>query len=270
LLFFTANLNFPNEYNDCEAGKLENKRIKEELLQKYIAKPASKRVNYLNNGFLNPFYCPLNSIVGTNSQNEDKSYFILRNMKLLTKLKNYFYNFNNKKIVSEVIFAELRNCVDNFDEILERSYINVRLTAFEKGTVASYSQIYALNDTDLNMKELKIDENIDLKSFKKAIKDSQEKFVDKNELYSLIDENSFQTFQDEMNKTSSRKLVGFVINSKFTLVNGQCSANATITTKSIIEMILKQQNNAKFRNIVFYRTPTSLQYSLAKINYFYI
>ena len=262
-------MNFPNEYHDCESGKEESSRIMNELLKKYEAKPASKRVNYLKNGFLNPFYCPFNSILSTN---EEKKFFVLRNFKFLTKLKNYFYNTNNqKKIDKDKILADLRSTVANFDEVLNHSFINVRLAAFERGTVATFSQIYALKNSDTTI----ADKNLDLSVFQRvlnSVKKKNEKEVQtENKVPTeLIDEKLFNLYHDELNKTENHQLIGFVINSKFSLVNGQCSANASIKTNMLVEMIFNQQTSEKLKNTVLYRTPTSVKYNLAKINHFYI
>ena len=223
---------FPNEYNDCEAGKIENNRIKEELLKKYSAKPASKRVNYIINGFLNPFYCPFNSIVDKNLK-EEKPFFVLRNLRFLTKLKTYFFDQN--KVNKDKFIAELKSTVVNFDEILNNSYINVRLSAFERGTIATYSQIYAHNDEE-NV------ESIDLNVFKQVMSSLKKiEKSDEKEFYEISDEKFFKLHLDELKKKNpNENLIGFVINSKFSLVNGQCNANAAIRTNFFIDTLLKK------------------------------
>jgi hypothetical protein len=233
------------------------------LLEKYTAKPASKRVNFINNGFLNPFYCPFNSLVA----DQKKTFFILRNQKFLLKLKTYFFNSNNQnKLNKEKILDELKSIADNFDEILSSSYVNVRITAFEKGTVAPYSQIYELSDENLTEK------NLDFSLFKQTMISVKKKMKLENEakINEIDNEEFFKLNLEELNKSNkTEKLVGFVINSKFSLVNGLNAANAAIRTNYIIDSILNEKENKSLKNTVLYRTPSSVKYNLAKINNFY-
>ena len=233
-------------------------------MEKYCAKPASKRVNYINSGFLSPFYCPFSSLI----DNKENKFFILRNVRFLLKLKAYFFNSNNQnKLNKEKFLAELKSTVENnFDEILSNSYTNVRLTAFERGTVAPYSQIYSLNnENNQKMAEKNIDFNLlkqTLNSVKKKMKLENEK-----ELFEIESEEFFRLNLEELNQ--NEKLIGFVINSKFSLVNGLNAANAAIKTSYIIDTILNEEKEKGLKNTVFYRTPTSVKYNLAKINHFY-
>lgn len=174
---------------------------------------------------------------------------------------------------------DLKESIEEFNDIIENSYINVRLTSYGRGTIDKNSQIYLLNENDLNLKNIeKLEDVIEFKSFKKLVKNIKHNEIKKisdvenDELKYLANESDFEKYQIEINKNLlKRKLIGFVNNSKLTLVNGKFSANAAIMTKYIIEIILKQQYfNNKFKYFVLYRTPTSIKYKLAKLNYLYI
>jgi hypothetical protein len=121
----------------------------------------------------------------------------------------------------------LKNTADNFDEILTSSYVNVRIIAFEKGTVAQYSQIYELSDENLTEK------NLDFSLFKQTMISVKKKMILENEteIHEIDNEEFFKLNLEELNKSNkTEKLVGFVINSKFSLVNG-LNANATEVKK---------------------------------------
>jgi tryptophan synthase alpha subunit len=92
----------------------------------------------------------------------------------------------------------------------------------------------------------------------------------KTEFHEIDNEEFFKLNLEELNKSNkTEKLVGFVINSKFSLVNGLNAANAAIRTNYIIDSILNEKEKKSLKNTVLYRTPSSVKYNLAKINNFY-
>ena len=133
-----GNLQFPNEWIDTESSRIECEVQKNGLYKKYLARPPSKRINYLKNGTLSPFSCPWLSIQklhqSTPSQAAtDKPFFILKNRRLIRKLENLFFNKNGQlKQAYDLNAGDM--------ELINNSYLGVRLTGHGKVEFFFYSK----------------------------------------------------------------------------------------------------------------------------------
>lgn len=72
---------------DSNAGKGNEKRIEQELRDKYFRLPPSKRVNYIKLGINSPFNCPWNILLSDWSNQQINEYYILRNRVLLNDIQ---------------------------------------------------------------------------------------------------------------------------------------------------------------------------------------
>lgn len=72
---------------DSNAGKDNEKRIEQELRDKYFRLPPSKRVNYIKFGINSPFVCPWNILLSDWSNQQINKYYILRNRTLLNDIQ---------------------------------------------------------------------------------------------------------------------------------------------------------------------------------------
>lgn len=108
-----------------------------------MSKPPSKRVNYLKLGYFNAFYLPWHGVLKLNSKqtNEtpecDEKFFILRNKKILLKLSNGLF-CKNRQLKQNLSFEQ------NEIDVLEKSFIGVRLTSVGKGNIDQFSLLYGL------------------------------------------------------------------------------------------------------------------------------
>lgn len=72
---------------DSAAGKLEEKRIENELKEKYFRLPPSKRVNYIKLGINSPFICPWDLLLKDWCEEHIYDFFVLRNRQLLNQIQ---------------------------------------------------------------------------------------------------------------------------------------------------------------------------------------
>jgi hypothetical protein len=293
LNFESSNLSFPNEFSDTEAGRLAQESSKLELFKKYMAKPPSKRVNYLKKGFLNPFHCPFNSLLNvkmnssSNVRIEKINYFILRDRQIISKLNDLFSNRNKQQIFRR--FNELLK--DLNEDIFNQSYVGVRLVASGGGKFENNSLLYSLGQ-----KQEEKSQNIQRSAISQLIKVHRTEAIKKlrenndtnlnesisnlNKLlrtnfnkYDLLrDESAFETYHIETTKKANLNApIGFIKTSGYTLFKGKCSANGFILFKSIIELVksAKSKNSTNFNRILF-KTPSGVLFRQAKIENFYL
>ena len=296
LLFESGNLKFPKEFLDTNSSQILNDQLKHELFKKYSARPPSKRINYLKSGFLSPFNFPTKSLVSIYNFEENSmldsssTFFIIRNKQFLNKLSNIIYSSKQNKKQKIDLFQSLSE-----EEIknLSKSFVCVRLIPVGKGKMEKFSLLFEskkLNENDLNLEKnhSKITVNkmvanfrsefllsIDDKSKPTASLTQPKSKLNKliknkfNKQNILINEENFEKYFIELSDSSfSRKPIGFVCDSSFTLVNGKFSANGFILTQFLIDSIEKRENSDL--SAVDYKTTSSNLYNHAKIKQIYI
>ena len=270
------NLHFPSEYSDTNAGKQENECLKEKLFKKHLARPPSKRVNFLKHGILSPFSGPYDSIMKLHSSSsQDETFFILRNRQLLNKISNLFFNKNKQIKANELSAHEI--------ELLGKCFINVRLESTGKGNMENFSLIYHYSDK----KEIQQSDQAKaiigdlINKYKhdeiKAICESNKKGITKptlnrllkskfNKQNLLIQEKRFEIYQTQLQKLKDNQTaIGFISKSNFRLASGKYNANGFILGKSFVEIIQKSENN-----LVNYITPSCQTFfKTAKISNLY-
>ncbi len=177
--------------------------------------------------------------------------------------------------------------------LINSSYIGVRLISVDKGTLERFSLIYARTSekSAVNKEYINI-------SIRKLIDDSKKTHAAQveasnpsvtqptlnklirtgfNKSSLLVDEKTF--LEHEMNLHGSegnRTPIGFVQNNGFTLVSGKCGGNAFVVTSAIIELIqyksrMWKESKKRFDpTIVEYRTPScGLMIKKARIKHFF-
>lgn len=72
---------------DCEAGMLEERRVENDLKEKYFKKPPSKRVNYTKLGVTHPFSCPWYTLLKDWGKIVEERLFVLRDKDILNNLE---------------------------------------------------------------------------------------------------------------------------------------------------------------------------------------
>jgi hypothetical protein len=290
LLFESGNLQFPHEHCDTVSSQVENEKVKCELYVKYCRKPASKRVNYLKHGSLSAFYYPLSSILSLSLQKttnlNEASFFILRDKKILNQLSTIFFQ-KNKQIKSDTSKLALMSHASS--DFMDNSYIAIRLSSYGKGTLDKFSLIFNYDKGEQETMSM-VNEHSKLvvdsligehrrefiskleksqKTNKATLNQCLRKRFNKNEL--LCQEASFFKYQVELSDSESFSApIGVVLNSHFNLATGTCSANGLVLSKSIMQLITRNETSAP-RNLVTYKTPDSPQISrIAKIEHFFI
>lgn len=286
LLFESGNLKFPNEYLDTNAGLRENDEIKNEVYKKYLLKPPSKRINHLKSGFLCPFYFPIRTIFNLNQAKieanlNESSIFILRNKQLISKVINAVFNNKGKKLTLDLSQDELN--------LVNSSYIGVRLTTIGKGKIDKYSLLYKyeqLSDSnqvknELNNSKLVLNKMVEdyKREFLAKIDDNDKNKSNINKLVKhkfnkcdmLVNEDKYLSYEIELNDSKDHKTpIGFVCNSGITLVNGKFSANGFILTKYIVDLINNKNEKTNSLSLVNYKSPSACGiFKTAKINQFY-
>lgn len=259
LLFESGNLQFPFEYCDTIAAKTEDDKTKNDLFNKYISKPPSKRVNYLKHGIFSPFYCPFETIVNINhDSSNEREFFVLRNRHLLNKLSKLCFN-KNKQLKLDKTFTQ-----DELD-MMKKSYIPMRLIGHEKGKIEKFSLLYKYSDkkqVEQDEKEKKLIANL-ISDYRREVmeklsdKEKENKPATLNKLikakfnkYELLRrEETFERFTRESNKAGLvNKPVGFVYSSGFSLVNGKYNANAFVLAKHFVDCIQECNQNLNLIN----------------------
>jgi len=253
-------LHFPSEYSDTLAGKNENETLKEKLFKKYLSRPPSKRVNFLKHGIFSPFSGPFQSILKLHSTDiHDTNFYILRNRQLLNKISSLISNRSKQQDANSLSESEL--------ELLEKSFINVRLLGEGKGNMESFSLIYCYS----SKKEFKNSENAktligkiindfrqeEVKAIHGEIQQGKKNITLNRLLKSrynkhnlLVRESSFEKYETEIqSQKESQKPIGFIYKSSFTLSNGKISGNGYILAKCLIKM-----TNS---NLILYNSPSS-------------
>ncbi|XP_004931529.2 ribonucleases P/MRP protein subunit POP1 [Bombyx mori] len=84
---------------DSAAGKLEEKRIENELKEKYFRLPPSKRVNYIKLGINSPFICPWDLLLKDWCEEHIHDFFVLRDRQLLNQIQD---SIDRKKLMPEI------------------------------------------------------------------------------------------------------------------------------------------------------------------------
>jgi len=296
LLFESGNLKFPHEFLDTSSSQIQNEQLKQELFKKFSSRPPSKRVNYLKAGFLCPFYFPMKQLVNIynyepNSMLDSSStFFILRNKQFLNNLANTIFSKNkpNKKLKNELFQCLNEEEMNN----LSKSFICVRILPTSKGKIEKFSLLYepkVFNDSDFNQEknhsQIAVNKlvanfrsefllSIDAKTKSNARSAPQSKLnkLIKNKFNKqniLMNEDNFEKYFIELNDSPlSRKPIGFVCNSSFTLVNGKFSANGFLLTQYVIDSIEKRERADL--SVVDCKTTSSALYKSAKIKQIYI
>jgi hypothetical protein len=216
--------------------------------------------------------------------NEDFStieYFILRDKNVIEMFNNWL---SGKKQTASVDFSN--------ENVLNRSYVAVRLTCLNKGRFEKFSLLYANKSHDTSANEEKEKNNLAIQKlvaeykseFLAKLNNKQEngngneiKKRSKNKRFDkfclLINEEAFQKFEIELNDCNQHeKPIGFVTSNEFTLVKGKCTANAFILTKYLLEVLKTQSKNMKVddkkESIVNFRAPNCNTLRQARINHF--
>jgi hypothetical protein len=297
-LFFLGNLNFPNEFADTEAGRSTQESLKLELFKKYMAKPPSKRVNYLKKCFLSPFYCPFKSLLNVslssslNAKIEQIDYFILRDRQIISKLNDLVSNRNKQQLFKR--FNELLKDKDLNKDMFNQSYVGVRLLVNGDGKFENYSLLYApggkkqKSKNDHTQQSAIINELVrarrahvlnKLKEKKDTIQNESISNVNKllranfNKYDILKDESAFEIYQTHASKKANVSVpIGFVKTAGYTLVKGKCTANGFILFKSLIELISssKSSTNSTNFNIILFKTPSGELFRQARIEKFFL
>lgn len=227
-----------------------------------------------------PFSCPWTAVKKLDSANLNSpntgEFFILRNRRLISKLETLLFNKNRQlKLNDQFNDAEL--------DMIEKSFVGVRLSSFGKGDIEKFSHIYEENteDTKTNQDEECVNTSVHklITESKSQILETTENSVPINKLLRakfnkqslLLNDDSF--FKHELNMIGSegyRRPIGFAQTSSFSLVSGKCAANAFVLTKSILKMAKRQAvfDGKKRRDgiIISYRTPSSNSLRKAKID----
>ncbi|RMZ95978.1 ribonucleases P MRP subunit POP1 [Brachionus plicatilis] len=273
-------LQFPREFYDTKSSQIENESLKENLYQKFKSRPPSKRVNFLKNGIVSPFYLPCKSILELNSgselNSEKRQFFILRDKKILSNLSNALFNRNKQKKINFNI-SELEKFSD--------SYIGVRLESVGRGSLDQFSILYDYFEIKRDSEAEKTEQFHLRLVTNKIIDEYRKEFVKKNGNDSQItlnkllrtkfnkfeilkEENWFFKYQMEYKDSEFYKLpLGFVCSSGFSLANGKCSANGLIVTKYLINLLDQKYNQNKFDKILLnYKEPNSSLFKTTKIN----
>jgi hypothetical protein len=297
LLFESGNLKFPNEFLDSNSFQILSDQLKHELFKKYLARPPSKRINYLKAGFLSPFYFPIKPLISIYKFEENSmldsstSFFINRNKQFLNSLALKIFGKNKQSKQQKI---DLFRCLSE-EEIknLSKSFICVRMIPLGKGKIEKFSLLYEAkkikdNDYDLEKKHSNMTINkmvcnfrneflklIDQKSSEHAsstLPKSQLNKLIKNKFNKqklLINEAYFEKYFVELSDSPfSRKPIGFVCNSGFTLANGKFGANGFILTQFLVDSIEKKADCDL--SAVDYKTTSSVLYNHAKIKQIYI
>jgi hypothetical protein len=132
-----GNLQFPHEYIDTNPCLAEFNKLKLNLYQRHLRRPPSKRVNFLKQNFLSPFYPPIKSIITLHNQSTpitNQSYFVLRNRSVLLKIERAFFHKKSDTKDNLLSSAEL--------EIVRNSYTGVRVECEGRGQLAKFSLIF--------------------------------------------------------------------------------------------------------------------------------
>jgi len=184
--------------------------------------------------------------------------------------------------------------------LINNSYVGVRLVSVDKGTLEKFSLVYTrnLNRSIDNEECLKLNKEFVNISIKKLVDESKKAHAGeveaKNSSVSrptlnkliragfnrsnlLVDERVF--LEHEINILGSeghRTPVGFVQNNGFTLVSGKCNANAFVLTSAVVDLLRLKNNLWKESKryfdptIVEYRTPScGLMTKKARIKHFF-
>ncbi len=190
---------------------------------------------------------------------------------MLYKISSLISNKNNQPNANLLSVSEL--------ELVEKSFIYVRLLGVEKGNMESFSLIYSYSAK----KERKDDHAKSI--IGKIINDHRQEVVNEineenqqgikkltfnrllkskyNKYNLLVREKSFEKYETEkQNQKDIQTPIGFICRSNFTLSNGKFSGNGFILTKCLINMIKSEQKSNK----VLYIPPSShRKFKTAKI-----
>ena len=230
---------------------------------------------------MTPFSCPWAAVKKLNSTDLNSpgtgEFFILRNQRLITKLERLLFNKNHQlKLNDQLSDIEMN--------IIENSFVGIRLSSFGKGDIENFSHIYEEVDKEGNE-----DKDCLHNSIHELITESKDKIFKTTEISVpinkllrakfnkqslLLNDDSFLKHELNMIGSNYNKIpIGFVQTSSFSLVSGKCAANAFVLTKSILNMAKKRvavsgkKNNAV---LISYRSPSSSMLRKAKIDGIFI
>ncbi|KPJ07223.1 hypothetical protein RR48_07639 [Papilio machaon] len=119
---------------DSEAGSLEEKRIEQQLKERYFRRPPSKRVNYQKLGVNSPFICPWRILLSDWSGKNVNDLYVMRDRKLLDLLQDCL---TKKKVPN----------IDNADACL----VPVCLHMENKGNLKQHAMICLPQSNDLQI-----------------------------------------------------------------------------------------------------------------------
>lgn len=144
LLFESGNLQFPNEWIDTDSSRIENEAHRDLLFKKYLARPPSKRINFLDRACLSPFSNQWSAVqkLHSTSTTADQcspfggSFFILKNRRIIRKLEQLFFTRHTRLNAVDTSFTEAEMTM------ISNSYVGVRLTSYGKVIWRSFEAGY--------------------------------------------------------------------------------------------------------------------------------
>ncbi|KAK5642718.1 hypothetical protein RI129_008885 [Pyrocoelia pectoralis] len=255
---------------DSEAGRMDEKRCCDVGKQRYFSLPPNKRPNYNKLSIIEPFSLNWSILVQdwNPKQNNSDKFFVLRNNKLLTELRDAF-----KK----------PKCI-NFD--FDSNYlIPVRLKLVNKGTIKQFARIclpkpHDLIKNSLPCEPLKEDLNQTVRKEKrdahrqllKKLRRERIKARREGEKVSTLNLEAVKDFADQMRKlwlpgainglrySCSREIMGYVTSGDFSFTQARHCGVGYITSGA-----LKVLLDEKVKDKILIRNISSRQFRLATI-----
>ncbi|XP_068618365.1 ribonucleases P/MRP protein subunit POP1 [Battus philenor] len=258
---------------DSEAGKLEEKRIEQELKEKYFRRPPSKRVNFQKLAINSPFLCPWKILLSDWSTNIVNDFYILRNRKLLGMLQECIVH---KKMVPHIDRAE--SClVPIFLQIEGKG--NLKQHAIiclpQRNDIKAIKTLFEPVHEDLNEKLRKEKRKQHLQLLKQ-VKRKRRKIKKARATHQNVTKKSNKSKPSEYVKhmrelwlpsnittvrsSCSRPILGYVSKGAFSFTEAKCAGIGYIAFNALLEFLKSDQDQILVRN------NSSRKYFLAKVH----
>lgn len=260
-------------------------------------KPPNKRVNYIRNGFPTPFHHPWDTLTNEwNTTQKENTYYVLRNKRILYKLKTYLGNLKNSSII---------DLTDDLNHLIhDKCLIPVTIQISGKGHLAPFSHICVPKFSELQNTAIKLrsapveklhtDKNktkrkIFRREHSKVLKRLRRQRIKQNKTAAKklplkitkrkispteqIVRQYLSEIRDlwiprtctNLRNHCSREICGFIVTSGYSLMQAGVIGQGYITLQSLITLN-SLWYNLRCSPLVLTRSPNSLHYRYALLN----
>ncbi|CAH2039548.1 unnamed protein product, partial [Iphiclides podalirius] len=187
LSFEMSEINLPP---DSTAGNLEEKRIEQELREKYFRRPPSKRVNYQKIAINSPFICPWKILLSDWSGENVDDFFVLRDKKLINDLQNCITAKKAPPHIDKAVYCLVAVCLQMIGKGNLKQHALVCLP--QQNDIENIKELFEPLHED-NKEKLRKEKRKQHRLLLKQLKKKRRKFKEKSNMVKIVKHKLKQT-----------------------------------------------------------------------------